>query len=396
MIMDMNVDRRTLLKAGTAGAVGAAVAGRWTGDADAQEDAIKIGFLTALTGLETILGETQMQCAELAVEEINAAGGVLGRQLTLLIEDDATDPRVTVEKANKLMKQDQVDVIVGMITSAERNAAVSVTAREQELVIYPTYYEGGHCEKYLVCTGQIPNQSIDPFVPWIFENVGSTFYVAGSDYVWPRDTAKALRTAVEAAGGQILGEEYFPFGTTDFSSVFNRVRDAQPEVFWTMMAGSDAVAFVKQYASTGLGIQVCSNGLDELFGASVPEMVGTISNQSYFMTLDTPANAAFVEAFQAKFGAEKRINAISEATYDAIYLYARAVEQAGSTDVDPVLAAFSEVEFDAPQGTVNIDPRNQHMITNSIIGRATDEGMFDIIENFGQIPPVIEGCNLSA
>ena len=143
-----------------------------------------------------------MQCAELAVEEINAAGGVLGRQLTLLIEDDATDPRVTVEKANKLMKQDQVDAIVGMITSAERNAAVSVTAREQELVIYPTYYEGGHCEKYLVCTGQIPNQSIDPFVPWIFENVGSTFYVAGSDYVWPRDTAKALRSAVEAAGGR--------------------------------------------------------------------------------------------------------------------------------------------------------------------------------------------------
>ena len=161
----------------------AAAGGRWVGGVEAQDDAIKIGFLTALTGLETILGETQLKCTQLAIDEINAAGGVLGRQLTLLVEDDATDPRVTVEKANKLMKQDQVDVIVGMITSAERNAAVSVTAKAQELVIYPTYYEGGHCEKYLVCTGQIPNQSIDPFVPWIFENVGSTFYVAGSDYV---------------------------------------------------------------------------------------------------------------------------------------------------------------------------------------------------------------------
>jgi urea transport system substrate-binding protein len=282
-----------------------------------------------------------------------------------------------------------------MITSAERNAAVSVTARAQELVIYPTYYEGGHCEKYLVCTGQIPNQSIDPFVPWIFENVGSTFYVAGSDYVWPRDTAKALRTTVEAAGGQILGEEYFPFGTTDFSSVFNRVRDAQPEVFWTMMAGSDAVAFVKQYASTGLDIQVCTNGLDELFGAAVPEIAGTISNQSYFMTLDTPANNAFVDAFQTKFGADKRINAISEATYDAIYLYARAIEEAGSTEVEPVLAALGTVEFDAPQGKVNIDPENQHMLTNSIIGRADERGMFAIIENFGQVPPKLEGCNLT-
>jgi ABC-type branched-subunit amino acid transport system substrate-binding protein len=373
----------------------ATVGGRWVGVAEAQDDAIKIGFLTALTGLETILGETQLECAQLAVDEINAAGGVLDRQLTLLVEDDATDPRVTVEKANKLMKQDQVDVIVGMITSAERNAAVSVTARAQELVIYPTYYEGGHCEKYLVCTGQIPNQSIDPFVPWIFENVGSTFYVAGSDYVWPRDTAKALRTTVEAAGGQILGEEYFPFGTTDFSSVFNRVRDAQPEVFWTMMAGSDAVAFVKQYASTALDIQVCTNGLDELFGAAVPEIAGTISNQSYFMTLDTPANNAFVDAFQTKFGADKRINAISEATYDAIYLYARAVEEAGSTEVEPVLAALGTVEFDAPQGKVTIDPENQHMLTNSIIGRADERGMFAIIENFGQVPAELEGCKLN-
>jgi urea transport system substrate-binding protein len=393
--VEMRFDRRTLLKAGSAGAAMATVGGRWVGVAEAQDDAIKIGFLTALTGLETILGETQLECAQMAVDEINAAGGVLGRQLTLLVEDDATDPRVTVEKANKLMKQDQVDVIVGMITSAERNAAVSVTARAQELVIYPTYYEGGHCEKYLVCTGQIPNQSIDPFVPWIFENVGSTFYVAGSDYVWPRDTAKALRTTVEAAGGQILGEEYFPFGTTDFSSVFNRVRDAQPEVFWTMMAGSDAVAFVKQYASTGLDIQVCTNGLDELFGAAVPEIAGTISNQSYFMTLDTPANNAFVDAFQTKFGADKRINAISEATYDAVYLYARAIEEAGSTEVEPVLAALGTVEFDAPQGKVNIDPENQHMLTNSIIGRADERGMFAIIENFGQVPPKLEGCNLT-
>ena len=391
----MRFDRRTLLKAGSAGAAMATVGGRWVGVAEAQDDAIKIGFLTALTGLETILGETQLECAQLAVDEINAAGGVLDRQLTLLVEDDATDPRVTVEKANKLMKQDQVDVIVGMITSAERNAAVSVTARAQELVIYPTYYEGGHCEKYLVCTGQIPNQSIDPFVPWIFENVGSTFYVAGSDYVWPRDTAKALRTTVEAAGGQILGEEYFPFGTTDFSSVFNRVRDAKPEVLWTMMAGSDAVAFVKQYASTGIDIQVCTNGLDELFGAAVPEIAGTISNQSYFMTLDTPANNAFVDAFQTKFGADKRINAISEATYDAIFLYARAVEEAGSTEVEPVLAALGTVEFDAPQGKVNIEPENQHMLTNSIIGRADERGMFAIIENFGQVPPKLEGCKLN-
>jgi ABC-type branched-subunit amino acid transport system substrate-binding protein len=395
MSVDVRVDRRTLVKVGGVGAAMATAGGRWLGDVEAQEGAIKIGFLTALTGLETILGETQLECAQLAVEEINAAGGVLGRQLTMLVEDDATDPKVTVEKANKLMKQDQVDVIVGMITSAERNAAVSVTARAQELVIYPTYYEGGHCEQYLVCTGQIPNQSIDPFVPWIFENVGSTFYVAGSDYVWPRDTAKALRATVEAAGGQILGEEYFPFGTTDFSSVFNRVRDAKPEVFWTMMAGSDAVAFVKQYANSGLGIQVCTNGLDELFGAAVPEIAGTISNQSYFMTLDTPANTAFVEAFQAKFGADKRINAISEATYDAVYLYARAVEQAGSTEVEPVLQALGKVTFDAPQGTVNIDPQNQHMVTNSIIGRADEQGMFAIIENFGQIEPMLEGCNLA-
>ncbi|MCC2628963.1 MAG: hypothetical protein K0S14_2613, partial [Thermomicrobiales bacterium] len=162
-----------------------------------------------------------------------------------------------------------------------------------------------------------------------------------------------------------------------------------------MMAGADAVAFYKQYKGFGFDIQVCTNALDELFAASAPEVTGAISNQSYFMTLDTPTNQQFIAAYQAKFGANARVDAIGEATYDAVHLYARAVEQAGTTDVDPVVEAMGQVEFDAPQGNVRISPENHHMIANSIIGRANEQGLFDIIENFGQIPPKLEGCNLT-
>ena len=355
---------------------------------------VKIGFITTLTGLEAILGEVQLNCAQLALEEVNAAGGLLGKPAEIIVEDNATDPKLSIEKANKLMKQDQVDVIMGLITSAERNATVSVTSPAKQLLIYPTYYEGGHCDRYLVCTGQVPNQSVDPFVPWLIKNVGKTFYIAGSDYVWPRKTAEAVRAAVEANGGRVLGEEFFPFGTTDFASALNRIKSANPDIAWTMFAGNDAVAFGKQYRAFDMKPTVATNGLDEIFAQAVgPEADGIISNQSYFMTLDTPENREFLRKYQEKHGADARVDSIGEATYCAMHLYALAVNEAGSAEPEKVLEALPKVSFQAPEGKVNIDAATQHMVTNSIIGRARADGMFEIIEHFGQVPPK-PGCTV--
>ena len=389
------LSRRNLLKAGGA----LAIAGTGVTGFPAilkAADTVKIGFHSALTGLETILGETQLNCFKLAVDEINAAGGAGGRRVEYLVEDNQTTTRGAIDKTRKFILEDKVDVIIGMITSLERSAALSVAVPAKKLIIYPTYYEGGECQRYLACTGQVPNQSVESFVPWINKNVGKSVHILGSDYAWPQKTAEAISAAFEKMGGKTLGKEFFPFGTQDFGPALDRIRAAKPDMVWELFAGADAVTFVKQFASYKPGGQLLTNGLDELFTTSVggKDVEGIIVNQSYFTTLDTAANKAFLEKYRAKFGQKGIVNAIAEATYDAAWAYAKAVQASGTTDTEKVIDALKTVSFDAPQGKVSFDGSNHHMTTNSIIGRCRSDGLFDIVENFGPVRPVISGCAL--
>ena len=390
---NVNLSRRKLLKMGVA-AAGASVFG-FPAILKAQ-DTIKIGFHSGLTGLETILGETQLNCFKLAVEEINASGGAGGRKIDYIVEDNQTTTRGAINKTRKFIYEDKVDVIIGMITSLERAAALSVSVPAKKLVMYPTYYEGGECNRYLACTGQIPNQSVDPFVPWIQKNVGKSVYILGSDYVWPQKTAEAVSKAFGKAGGKTLGVEFFPFGTQDFGPAMDHVRAAKPDVVWSLFAGTDAVSFIKQFASYNPGGQNVSNGIDELFTTSVggSDVEGIIVNQSYFTTLNTPANKTFIKKYRAVHGKDSYVNAIAEATYIAVWLYAKAVAAADSVDTEKVIDALGTVSFDAPQGQVQFNTSNQHLIANSIIGRCRKDGLFDIIENFGPINPSVPGCKL--
>jgi urea transport system substrate-binding protein len=382
--------RRTALKGGVA----ALAAGIGFPAILKATDKVKLGFMTALTGLETILGETQLNCFKLAVEEINAAGGAGGREIEYLIEDDQTTTKVAIEKARKLVFQDKVDAVVGMITSLERIAALSVTGPAKKLLIYTAYHKLGECNKYLVCTGQVPNQQINPMMPWLVKNLGTTVYVMGSG---PRKSTDALKAALEAHGGRLVGAEFFPFGTQDLGPAFGKMKDANPEVLWLMFAGSDAITSVKHYSSFPLKPRLVYHGWDETFlkAVSPAEQAGIVASQAYFETLENPANKAFVAHYREKFGKDKPINAIGEATYDAVWLYAKAVAKAGSTEDDKVVAAISKVDFQAPQGHVNISARNNHMLCNSILARVTDQASFEIMENFGQIEPQVPGSSLA-
>jgi len=360
------------------------------------QDKVKIGFMTALTGLETILGETQLNCFKLAVDDINAAGGAGGRELEYIVEDDQTSPQGAIDKARKLIFQDEVGVIVGMIASLERVAAKSVTIPAKKLMIYTTYYEGGECDKYLVCTGQLPNQQIDPIVPWLISNMGKTVYVMGSDYVWPHKSTEAVKAAFETAGGQLVGAEFFPFGTQDFGPSFEKVKAANPDIMWMMFAGADAITAVKQYRSFEMKPHLVYHGWDEAFLPAVApeEQAGIIASQSYFQVLDTETNRDFTKRYAEKFGADKPINAIGESTYAATWLYAKAVAKADSTEDDKVIAALPTVEHEAPEGHVNIAAGNNHMLCNSFLARVTDKATLEIVENYGQIQPVVSGCSL--
>lgn len=376
---------------------GATVAGAATLGAPAilraQDGPVKLGFLSALTGLETILGETQLNCFNLAVEQVNSAGGINGRPIETIVEDDQTTTRGAIDKARKLVFSDKTDVIIGMIASLEHVAARSVTTPAKKLLMYSTYYEGGVCERYFMSTGQIPNQQIEPSAKWLTANEGKTTYIVGSDYVWPRESAKTITASMEADGGKVLGEEFLPFGTQDFGPTLDRINSAKPDFVWLMCAGNDLITFLKQYKSFGFKQVLFSQGLDDVFAHAEPELThGALSNQAYFMSLDTPENTAFKAAYAERFGADAPINAIGEAAYDAVYLYKLAAEKAGTTETEAVIDALGEVGFDAPQGHVGFAANNV-MRSNSILARANN-GVWDIVENYGQVDPVVDGCQL--
>jgi len=388
---ETSISRRSLV----AGSVTAAALMGFPGILRAA-DSIKIGFCTAMTGLQTILGETQFNCFKLAVNEINAAGGVDGRKLTYVAEDNATTTRGSIQKTRKLIAQDKVEAIFGMITSLERQAALTVSAPAKKLLVYPTYYEGGECNRYLMCTGQIPNQAVAPFYPWLTKNVGKSVYILGSDYVWPQKTADAIVAAAAAAGVEVKGREFFPFGVQDFGPILDKVRASNPDMVWCLFAGADAVSFIKQYAGYGLKAKLVSNGIDEIFTAGVSgrEVENIIVNQSYFSTLETPASRSFMQRYRAAFGADKTVNAIGESAYTAVWLYAKAVAAAKTVETDKVIAQLSKVEFESPEGLVRMDAGNHHMHTASIVGRCRADTTFEILENFGTVAPVVTGCSL--
>lgn len=389
-----SINRRATLQLLGTGAAAATVSFGTPSILRAQEDPIKLGFLSGLTGLETILGETQLNCFKLAATEINTAGGIAGRQIAFTIEDDQTTTRGAIDKARKLVNDDEVDAVIGLIASLTHVAARSVTKPAKKLLMYTTYYEGGVCEPLFFSTGQVPNQQIVPSVNWLTKNEGKTTYIIGSDYVWPRKSAEEIGKAMEAVGGKVVGTDFLPFGTQDFGPVFDRVRAANPDFVWIMVAGNDLITCLKQYKSFGFKQQLFSNGLDETFSFAHPELTaGTLSNQAYFMGLDNEKNKAFKAAYGTMFGADKPINAIGEAAYDAVYLYKLAVEKAGSTDSQAVMAALRQVTFDAPQGKVNFAANNV-MRSNSLLARGNDKGNWEIVENFGQVDPEVAGCSL--
>jgi urea transport system substrate-binding protein len=393
--MEDAVERRKVLKYlgyGIGAAAGTSVLG-FPNVLRAAKHPVKMGILTSLTGVHVIFGETMLRCAQYAQKEINDKGGIGGRKLEFVIEDDETDPKVGIEKARKLIKREKVDVIVGAISSAMRNAVGSVTTREKTVYVYPTYYEGGYCHEGVFINGAVPNQQIERFVPWIMENVGKTFYIAGSDYIWPKETAKVVRALVEKQGGQVVApEEYFPWNTGDFSSLVNRVARAKPAVMYSLLIGSDSVTFLKQFHNFGLKKQtrVCTSGVAEKEAAGLGEAgIGIVSSQSYFMTLDTPRNKEFVDGFRRMFPQEKLVDSIAEGMYNGVHFAALAIAKAGKSEWGTLNKAFPGVRFNAPEGEIWMAD-NRHAALNSIIAECVnDKGELRIIKNFGVTPPQV-------
>jgi urea transport system substrate-binding protein len=351
-------------------------------------DTIKVGILHSLSGTMAI-SETSVKDAELlAIEEINAQGGLLGKKLEPIVEDGASDWPTFAEKARKLLQQDKVAVIFGGWTSASRKAMLPVVEENNGLLFYPVQYEGLEASPNIFYTGAAPNQQIVPAVSWLLKNKGKKFYLLGSDYVFPRTANQIIKAQLAAEGGQVVGEEYTPLGHTDFSTIISKIKAAKPDVIFNTLNGDSNVAFFKQLKDAGItadDIPVMSVSVaeEEIRGIGADVLAGHYAAWNYFQTTETPENEAFVKKYKEKYGAERVTSDPIEAGYFGVYLWAEAVKKAGTTDVAKVKEAAKDISVKAPEGPVTVDGENQHTYKIVRIGQIQSDGQFKEVWNSG-------------
>ena len=328
----------------------------------------------------------------LAIEEINKAGGVMGQMIEPVIEDGASDWPTFAEKARKLIVRDKVAAVMGCYTSASRKAVLPVFEKDKGLLYYPTYYEGLEISPNIMYTAQEATQSVIAAMEWLYKNKGKSFYMIGSDYIWPRTTIKIAKATLARLGGKLVGEGYYPLGHIEFSSEINKIRASKPDVVLNCVVGGSNVAFFKQLTAagiTGKNQTVLSLAVseEEVSGIGADNTEGTLSCMGYFQSLKNAANEKFVKAFKAKYGANRVVGDTLECGYIAVYLWKMAAEKAKSFDVEKVVAASSELAIDAPEGKVKFHKANHHLWKHARIGTFRRDGQVDMIYESPLIEP---------
>ncbi len=396
--MTIMMNRREFSRAAILGAVGALAASAVPSPVRSATP-IRIGLLAPLSGPLTRVGETNRNCAALAVDEINAAGGLLGRPLQLSVEDTQMSTAVTLAKARQLLMRDEVAMLTGMVLPSEREAALQVARSAGRLVIYPNFDEA-RCDPHLFTTGLAVNQRVDPLVGWLMRAGGRSVCAVVSDIGSNRKVlVPALQGAVKRYGGQFLNVYWLPFGTRDYGAVLQQVASQHPQIVWHSI-GDDPVSFVKQYRSFGLGAQLVTDIAHESLSiASTGASTGLIGVSSYFMSFDNPANRDFLARYSAreagphdpKLGRYAVVLPHGECTYAGLRLFAEAVKAAGSVDVARVKAALPAVSLDLPRGPTGVSRDGDHVLCRTHIGRALADNSFAILDSVGPIPPRCEG-----
>ncbi len=355
---------------------------------------VKVGILHSATGTMAISETGSIQAEKLAIEQINAMGGILGRKIEVIQEDGASDWPTFAEKAKKLLASDKVAAVMGCWTSASRKAALPVFEKENGLLFYPTFYEGLEQSKNVFYTGQEATQQILAGLDWIAkEKKAKSFYLIGSDYIWPRTSMKIARKHIERnLKGKVVGEEYIALGDTQFGSVINKIKLKKPDVIYAAVVGGSNVAWFKQLNAAGLNsakqtMLTISVTEDEVLGIGGENLAGFYSAMKYFQSQTNPENVKFVAAFKAKYGKDAVIGDVTQAAYLGPWLYKAAVERAGSFDVDKVQAALPGYVFkDAPEGSVTVE-KNHHLTTKLRIGEWGKDGQAKVVYTSGYIKP---------
>lgn len=385
----ITLSRRALLKSG-AGVAAAAVLPM---PAVLAADPIKIGVVQPFSGGLELFGGQAKLGLDLAAAEINGAGGIMGRPIELIYEDDKTDPKTAVERTTSLIRRDGVVAVSGPITSNNRDAMMPTLSRAKVPLLYATNYEGGGCDRYLFCFNTVPNQELEKLLPKMKEIGGPSFYFFGADYVWPQKMFEAGEKIVASIGGTVAGKEFTPWGVKDFAPVIRRIKDSGAKVLVFALPGADGITFIRQAEDLGLlkDLKVAFLGFGELYLGAFGE--GKAQDMwvalPFAQSLQTDPVKKFVADIQKLGGANTPVSQYAFTHYVSLYAAKAAFEKSGSIDSEALVNGLEGIVVDSPTGKVTVG--KDHHVTLEMFTAKTEGAGLTVVENLGEIAPQ-PGC----
>lgn len=385
----MIVNRRKFLNTAVAGGAAALAAPHLLGQTAMAADTIDVGVLYSLTGGLSIIEKSLSSATLMAISEINAKGGVMGKQIRPISEDGASDPKIYNEKASKLVIEDKLATVFGGYTSASRKAVLPVFEKRNSMFFYPTYYEGYECSKNVVYTGAVPNQQLANFIPWIIKTLGKkTFFIVGSNYIYPKEMAKVCKILIEKNGGKWVADEYLELGDSEWGSMVNKIKNSGCDVVLSNVVGDSVVAFYREFKNQGLThdkLPICATVTSEIEIAAMGAAyaAGSYTSFPYFQAIDTPENKDFIARYRAYVKDPKAVthHALCCA-YFQVYLWKQAVEKSKAFTANAIRDGIGGQEFASPGGTVKVDANNLHTWLTPRIAKWQDDGQGKIVNAY--------------
>lgn len=356
----------------------------WFFTGQKEEAPIKVGILHSLTGTMSISENPVKDSTLLAIQEINDSGGLLGRKIEAVVRDGKSDWPTFASEAKKLILEDKVSVVFGCWTSASRKTVKPIFEENDHLLFYPVQYEGLETSPNIIYTGAAPNQQIIPAVKWAFDNIGKKYFLVGSDYVFPRTANAIIRDVVNALHGEVVGEEYLLLASLEVDSLVKKIVEAKPDVILNTINGDSNLLFFQALRAAGItpaDIPTISFSIaeQELQAMGASEFEGDYAAWNYFQSIDSAKNFEFVGKFKRAYGQNRVTDDPIEAGYFGVHLWAKAVANGGTTEIKEVKKNLSNLSYDAPEGMVYVDGKNQHTWKIVRIGKIQKNGQFDIV-----------------
>ena len=367
------------------------------GAAAQEKPPVVIGTAVGLSGANSVVAPSVVQATQLAIDEINAAGGILGRKVVLEVADDGSGAAGAQKAYDSLLFQKKVDAVISMETSAARNAALPIVTRAKKPFIYTSFYEGRSCNNNMFINAWVPEQQVASVVDYFGSKLNTkSYFLVGSDYAFGRGMLEFTRKYILSKGHKVVGEEYLPMDGSDWTAIISKLKASGADALISSTAGgAPNVTLTKQLRAAGVNLPFGNLAVDEGTAKSMgSDAKDVYTAGSYYTSIDTPRNKEFLAAMSKRFGAEmKTPNDLSVPQYEAVWAYKLAADKAGALDTDKVLKALAEVTVNGPRGAIKMD-KQHHAALSMYMGQVQSDGSVKILETFKDVAPGAQCPNL--